>query len=300
MLENVVAVTAGKGGVLKTSLACHLSGIAAASGWRVLLVDADPQGNAMFDLGYHSDGGDGLATALVDRTPLRPLEDVRPNLDVVCGGPRLDDAARQFSDVTEDWYALQDTLASSTERYDLVVIDSPARELWIRHMILTAARFLIIPSGIDRASRVGLPDAAATVNEVRAATNPELDVLAVTAGPIAITSTRIRQRARQRLGDLIGDHGLVCDTIIRHAPLVAEQCRELGLLTHEYARLSTSASNRHNNTTAPVLDPATISGSARGVAADWSNLTSEILTRYRTAVQPPQRGATPPTAALTR
>lgn len=294
MLDNAVAVTSGKGGVLKTSLSCHLAGIAASHGWKVLLVDADPQGNAMFDLGYPSDGGVSLAAALVDGVQLQPLASVRPNLDVVCGGPALDKVAYTFRDEPCEWTRLKDALARLATNYDLVVIDSPARELWIRHMILTAARFLVIPSSVDRASRVGLPDAAATINEVRAATNPGLEVLAVVTGPIPVTSTQIRQRARQRLGDLIGDHDLVCETIIRRADLVAEHCREYGLLSHEYATLEHKGSAAGSKQDLNASGSATVSQAADGVSEDWQRLIGELLTRYRHATdQPPGQSRRP-------
>ncbi len=105
MLGNAVAITAGKGGVLKTSLACHLAGLAADGGWRALLVDADPQGNAMFDLGYPSDGGAALAAALLGDGGLVILDDVRPDLDVICGGPALDTVATGLGDDVSDAFA---------------------------------------------------------------------------------------------------------------------------------------------------------------------------------------------------
>ena len=45
-LARVVTVANGKGCVGKISTACNVAGLAAAAGWRVLLVDFDPQGNA--------------------------------------------------------------------------------------------------------------------------------------------------------------------------------------------------------------------------------------------------------------
>lgn len=280
MLENCIAVTAGKGGVLKTSISSHLSGLAASAGWRVLLVDADPQGNAMFDLGFGSDGGEAFAGALGGRRRLVPLKDVRPGLDVVPGGPALDDLATRFTRPAQ-WNELSNKLAPLASNYDLIVIDSPARELWLRRMILSAARFLIIPSGIDRASRVGLPDAAATVHEVRGVTNPDLDVLAVVTGPMNATSTRLRQRSKEHLGTLIGDHELVCDTIVRYAPLIAEQCRDRGLLTTEYADLV-----NHNHAHLPEgvdhtpHERASVSRSADRLADDWQRLVNELLVRF--------------------
>lgn len=273
VLINCVAVASGKGGVLKTTIATHLAGLAAAAGWRVLLVDADPQGNAAFDLGYLSDGGAALTGALERSNRLTPIAHVRPGLDVIAGGPSLD---RVAGGRLTDLAALDDALRPLADRYDLIVIDAPARELTLRRMILTASRYVIVPSGIDRASRLGLPDAAATINEVRAATNPELDVIAVVGGPLPVSGSRMRERVVHRLGELIGDHDLVCRTVVRHAPLVAEQCRERGILTHEYA----SDALLPATSTAVPADRSLLSTAATALATDWMALCDDLLGRF--------------------
>ena len=74
VLSRVVAIANGKGGVGKTSLATTLGGLAAAAGYRILLIDLDPQGNVGEDLGYTGSGtgddGAGLVTALVAGSPI--------------------------------------------------------------------------------------------------------------------------------------------------------------------------------------------------------------------------------------
>lgn len=50
-LERVIAVVNGKGGVGKTTITANLGGMLAASGYKVLLIDMDPQGNLAEELG---------------------------------------------------------------------------------------------------------------------------------------------------------------------------------------------------------------------------------------------------------
>ena len=66
-LHRTIAVLNGKGGVGKTSITANLGGLFSDAGYRVLLVDLDPQGNLGNDLGYLGaglgDGGEALSAA---------------------------------------------------------------------------------------------------------------------------------------------------------------------------------------------------------------------------------------------
>ena len=71
-----------------------VAGLLATSGYRVLVVDLDPQGNLAEDLGYtdddRKDKGRTLAQALMFGGGAAPVLGVRPDLDVLVGGAVLD------------------------------------------------------------------------------------------------------------------------------------------------------------------------------------------------------------------
>ena len=96
-LSRTIALVNDKGGVGKTTLAVNLAGQLAAADFTCLLVDLNRQANLADDLGFRDgpadDRGAGLLVSVVAGTPLRPVEGVRPGLDVVAGGARLVDLA---------------------------------------------------------------------------------------------------------------------------------------------------------------------------------------------------------------
>ncbi|MGZ8748238.1 MAG: ParA family protein [Mycobacterium sp.] len=89
-LARTVLVANQKGGVGKSSIVAAIGGMLAGPERRVLIVDADQQGNVTrSDLGVDGDRGQSLAMALQYTQPLTPVHDVRPGLDIVPGGPHL-------------------------------------------------------------------------------------------------------------------------------------------------------------------------------------------------------------------
>jgi chromosome partitioning protein len=85
-LRRVVLVANQKGGVGKTSIVTALAGLIARPERRVLIVDADPQGNATSsDLGVTGDRGRSLMMSLQYGEPLQVQRDVRPGLDLIAG-----------------------------------------------------------------------------------------------------------------------------------------------------------------------------------------------------------------------
>ena len=133
MIHNMVAVTNGKGGVLKTSLVANLAGAAALSGWDVLAIDLDPQGNLARDFGYaeSSDQGASMVDAVIRGQAVVPMREVRSNLDVIAGGERLEDLTSELDrqalkgDQRSLLGAIERVIAPIADRYNLILVDTP-------------------------------------------------------------------------------------------------------------------------------------------------------------------------------
>ena len=281
-------VSNGKGGVLKTSLAANVAGLAAVSGWRVLAVDLDPQGNLATDLGVldASDGGEGLLQAVTGSAPLTPLKDVRPGLDLVAGGPRTGELAGHLSraalsgQLVHGW--LERALAPVAGEYNLIVLDCPPGEALIHTLALTAAHFVVIPTQPDVASIHGLGAVFGRLLEVRDSTNPQIEVLGVVVGPVGTQSTAIVRDTRSRLTEILGESIPVFDPTIRLAQAAAVHCRDRGLLAHEYESAAATATPWYKLRAERGSQGPKFSSAASGLAEDYQRLTEAILAAYTT------------------
>lgn len=241
-LDRVIAVINGKGGVLKTTLVANLGGLLAASGFRVLLIDLDPQGNLAEDLGYtgeeHDDAGVALSKSLIFGEPLQPVANVRPNLDVLPGGSALDQAtaalavqANKAPDQAK--LALATALRPIAERYDMILLDCPPGDETLQTAAIAAARWALVPVKSDKSSRKGLTAVAGRLDSVLAI-NPDLDLLGVVLVATGSGSRAIHREAREGIAALFGgDDDVTFAATVRHSEATAQATRERGLLVHE-------------------------------------------------------------------
>jgi chromosome partitioning protein len=243
VLGQAIAITNGKGGVGKTSLAANLGGLFASAGYRVLLVDMDPQGNLGRDLGYigtdRSDDGASLFTAIAGGTAVSVLRNVRERLDVVCGGSRLDDLAsvmlgRQANPRANS--ALHHALAPISDDYDLIFIDCPPGVRVFQVLALSAARYVLVPTRVDEGSFDGLEKVADVFQMVREASNPDLTFLGVVLFGVGQSERLILRRAAKVVADDLGDYRLILRGTVRHALKPAQLVRERGWLMYELER----------------------------------------------------------------
>lgn len=218
---RVLVVHTGKGGAKKTSLVTHLSGVVAAAGYRVLLIDLDRQGNCGEDLGYTdlADDGLGLRMALQSGSGLQPTLMARENLHVAAGGPELKGLTIRPGENPFDM--LVPCLAPIVDQYDLVVLDTPPGGSSTIEMALGVARYLIIPSPPDRSSIKGLAFVADSVEEARVY-NPALTLLGTVLVEVPTTATRIRAEALAGAGEVVGRPR---SAIPYQHPLGSKDCR---------------------------------------------------------------------------
>jgi len=178
-MTRIVAVANQKGGVGKTTTAINLGASVASRGYRVLLVDFDPQGNASSGVGYTRDRielsiYDALTGEVAMEDVIRPTEITTLFLapattDLVGAEIELIGASRR------ERY-LADALATVAAGYDYVVIDCPPSLGLLTLNALVAAEGVVIPMQAEYFALEGLSALTATIEKVRAAYNPKLTI----------------------------------------------------------------------------------------------------------------------------
>jgi len=287
-LERVIAVINGKGGVLKTTLVANIAGMLAASNFRVLVVDLDPQGNLAEDFGYsedpRNDEGKSLAAALMLGTDPVAIRGIRPNLDILVGGEHLDTAAAglaamQGKDPDRSKLALARALEKLAPEYDAVLLDCPPGDELLQTNAVAAARWALVPVKSDKSSRKGLTAVARRLDAVLSV-NPDLDLLGVVLVDVGTGSRRIIREARMHISEMFGRDDVTLNATVRHSEATAQATRERGVLVAELDEAvrngPTWVEIRRGEADAADAGPRT----AGSVADDLQAITQEVVARF--------------------
>jgi chromosome partitioning protein len=179
---TTIALANQKGGVGKTTTAINTAVLLARRGFRILLIDIDPQGNTTSSLGVEKRTLQATTyDVLVDQMPIARavVASARPNLDLLAATPALAGAEVELVELDERERRLATALAGAGGRYDLVVIDCPPSLGLLTVNALTAARYVMVPIQCEFLALEGLGQLISTIDLVKRQLNPPLDVLGV-------------------------------------------------------------------------------------------------------------------------
>lgn len=171
-MARVTAIINQKGGVAKTTTTRNLSAALTKEGYKVLMIDADPQGNLTTALGASNDVG--LYDVMQGKQTKRQIQETEDG-DLIASTPDLAAADLVFINTGKE-YRLRDGLKNTIKNYDFVFIDCPPTLQILTINALTAADDVIIPLEANIFSLEGLHQSIATIETVKKYCNPALHV----------------------------------------------------------------------------------------------------------------------------
>jgi chromosome partitioning protein len=236
-----IAIANQKGGVGKTTSAINIATAMAATGWRTLLIDLDPQGNASTGLGV-SAASRGLSTydLLVDQLPLAEavVGTSIPGLDIVPATVDLSGAEVELVSVEERTARLRKALANHPG-HDVCFIDCPPSLGLLTLNALCAADSLLVPLQCEFFALEGLSQLLQTVEQVQQRFNPSLNIIGV-ALTMYDRRNRLTDQVSEDVRDCLGK--LVFETVIpRNVRLSEAPSHGLPALVYDHSCVGSRA-----------------------------------------------------------
>lgn len=168
-MARITAIINQKGGVGKTTTATTLASGLKLRGYRVLVIDADPQGNCSYIMKAARQHG---TSDLLKGKPIMQLIQHVDQADIISSSDDLVGADRAFSDLS----LLKNALRPVLGMYDHIIIDCPPATGIITFNALTAASDVVVPVGANVLSLQGLGQLFESVAQVKQHSNRDLKI----------------------------------------------------------------------------------------------------------------------------
>jgi len=208
-MTSIISIVNQKGGVGKTITSINLATALAAIDKKVLLIDADPQGNTTTGFAIDKDAeGSNLYSVLTDNTNINSsiVSSGIYNLDILIATIDLAAAEVELINIENCRYILKEKISNVEGKYDFIIIDCPPSLGLLTLNALTASDSVIIPLQCEFFALEGLKHLLETIKLVRANLNKNLKISGIL---LTMYDKRnnltelIEKDVRQCLGDLV-------------------------------------------------------------------------------------------------
>ena len=226
---KIIAISNQKGGVGKTTTTFSLGVALAKGGKKVLLVDADPQGDLTTYMGYYEqDNIPTTISTLIDRTindidanPQEAILEHKEGVHLIPSNLNLSMTEVNMFNAMSREYLMKNSLRGLQNNYDYIIIDCMPSLGMLTTNALAMANEVIIPVQSQYLSAKGMGNLLKTVSKVKRQLNNDLKV-----GGILLTlvdnRTALPKKIEQELEENYGNIVKIYDTQIPVAIKTAE------------------------------------------------------------------------------
>ncbi len=176
---KIIAIANQKGGVGKTTTAINFSTLLAKRGKKVLLIDADPQGNATSGIGMDKNVEFSVYDLIIN-DEIDPKDTIQKteikNLSICPSNINLAGAEVELVSMMSREYRMKEKLDMIKEKYDYIIIDCPPSLGLITLNSFTAADSVLIPVQCEYYALEGLGQLFNTVQLVQKHLNKEFKI----------------------------------------------------------------------------------------------------------------------------
>ena len=229
MSAKIIAIAHAKGGVGKTTTTVNLGIGLARAGYKVLLVDVDPQGDLTKCLGISTSEwmDHTLATALFatiedkDYPATNCIRQHKEGVDFIPADQMLAVTETALADALSRETVLRAFLYPLKAEYDYILLDCRPSLGWLVINALTAADSILVPVQAEELAARDINELLLTVSKLRRALNPALSIEGLLLTMVN-NQTRLSQRIIETIHTQYGDHMPVFKSMIPRSVRAAE------------------------------------------------------------------------------